>query len=282
MANGRPGPVPRLLPARVTEQQLRDAVARSHSWNGVLLALDIRSKSVGPKLRNACNELGIDYGHFRSILATDNRLRDVITASRDWPTALARLGYAKGSGTARATVRKHCNRLGIGTDHLAASPPSPFAPLEVTDLAPKPEHLRNAGPYLVLFSFNAAGKPAAMAPEGAAYDVLADFGTGGVKRVQVKTGTGRNSGSWVCQLSRSEYDKNAFGGHRRAVYSAEEIDYFACIDGDLQLYLIPIEAVEGLGSIQLRKYARYRVTSFSVGLTVSEFRTSLTGVAGHR
>jgi hypothetical protein len=104
MVNGRPGPAPRLLPAGVTEDQLRDAVAHSRSWNGVLRALDLRSSSFGRKLRNACNELDIDYSHFRSILATDARLREVITTSTDWPTALAKLGYAKGSGTARATV----------------------------------------------------------------------------------------------------------------------------------------------------------------------------------
>jgi hypothetical protein len=111
----------------------------------------------------------------------------------------------------------------------------------------------------VLFAFNAAGLPAALAPEGAAYDVLADFGPEGVRRVQVKTGTGRVGGSWVCRLSRSVYDKDGYGGHRQAVYSSEEIDYFACVDGDFQLYLIPIAVVEGLASINLRKYEAYRV-----------------------
>lgn len=260
MANGRPGPVPRLLPADVTEEQLRLAVATSRSWNGVVRVLNLRSNSFGAKLRNAANTLDIGYSHFRSILATDRRLREVVTTCRDWDTALTLLGYAKGSGTARATVRKHCNRLGIDTSHLLRSAPRPREHLADSDLAPKPEHLRNAGPYLVLFAFNAAGTPAALAPEGAAYDVLADFGAGGVKRIQVKTGTGKNAGSWVCRLSRSEYDRLGHGGHRQAVYSAEEIDYFACIDGDLQLYLIPVTVVEGLASINLRKYEPYIVT----------------------
>jgi hypothetical protein len=100
MANGRPGPEPRLLPERVTEQQLRDAVASSRSWRGVLLALGLKSSSFAPKLRNACNALDVDYGHFRSILATDARLREAISTSTDWPAALGQLGYAKGSGTA--------------------------------------------------------------------------------------------------------------------------------------------------------------------------------------
>ena len=221
--------------------------------------LGLNSSSFGPELRNACNELDIDYSHFRSILATDSRLREVIATSKDWPSALASLGYAKGSGTARATVRKHCNRLGIDTSHLAPSTPPPTGSCLVLALAPRPEHLRNAGPYLLLFAFNAAGIPAALAPEGAAYDVLADLATEGVKRIQVKTGTMKDGGSWICRLSRSVYDKDGHGGHRAAAYSAEEIDYFACIDGDLQLFLIPIEVVEGRFSIGLRKYDAYRV-----------------------
>lgn len=254
----RPGPQPQLLPARVTAEQLREAVASNRSWRAVMRSLDLRSSSFGPKLRNACNELDIDYSHFRSILATDARLREVVTTSTDWPAALATLGYAKASGTARATVRKHCNRLGIDTSHLAAGP---CAPLEagIDKLAPKREHLRNAGPYLVLFALNAAGIPATLAPEGSIYDVLADMPADGIKRIQVKTGTMCEAGSWICRLSRSEYDRNGHGGHRQAVYSSEDIDYFACIDGDFQLFLIPIAIVEGRGSVSLRKYDAYRL-----------------------
>ena len=259
MANGRPGPAPRLLPAGVTEQRLREVVAANRSWRGVLRALDLKSSSYGPKLRNACNELDIDYSHFRSILATDTRLREVIGTSTDWPTALAKLGYARGSGTARATVRKHCSRLGIDTSHLAPSPPSKVLPVGERQFAPTREHLRDAGPHLVLFAFNAAGIPASLAPEGVAYDIFADFGIEGVKRVQVKTGTGRDARGWRCALSRSQYDPGGHGGHRAAVYSSEEIDYFACVDGDFQLYLIPIDVIEGRASISLRKYEPYRV-----------------------
>lgn len=259
MVNGRPGPVPRLLPGSVTEDQLREAVAANRSWRGVMRSLGLKSSSFGPKLRNACNELDIDYSHFRSVLATDTRLREVIANGADWPSVLAALGYAKGSGTARATARKHCNRLGIDTTHLAVLPRPRTRSALVFDLAPKPEFLRNAGPYLVLFALNAAGIPAAMAPEGAPYDVLADLHREGVKRIQVKTGTGKRSGSFRCQLARSEYDATGHGGHRAGVYSAEDVDYFACIDGDLQLYMIPIEVVEGQASLQLRKYAPYRV-----------------------
>jgi hypothetical protein len=268
MANGRPGPEPQLLPARVSEEQLRTAVASSRSWRGVLLALGLRGSSYGPKLRNACNALDIDYSHFRSILATDARLREVIATSTDWPTALAQLGYAKGSGTARATVRKHCNRLGLETTHLAPSPMSrQLVVSQVDGLHPSIENLRHAAPYMVLAAFTLFGVAATLAPEGCRYDVIAELPGLGLKRIQVKTGTRRDptSSSWACSLSRSEYDLAGSGGHRHAVYAAEEIDYFACIDGDLQLHLIPIDVVEGLRIINLRKYAGYRVPTLYDG-----------------
>ena len=113
-----PGPKPLLLPRGVTEAQLRAAVAASRSWRGVLRHLGKNATTYNAKLRSACNELDIDYSHFVSVLATDAKLRDVITTSATWPEALARLGYARPSGNARATVRRHCLRLVFSTQHL--------------------------------------------------------------------------------------------------------------------------------------------------------------------
>jgi hypothetical protein len=267
MVNGHPGPAPQLLPDAITEQQLREVVGANRSWRGVMCALGLRSSSFGPKLRNACNELDIDYSHFRSILATDAHLREVITTSTDWPTALARLGYAKGSGTARATVRKHCNRLGVDTSRLQASLPRDPVVTDIDGLRASIDNLRHAAPYMVLAAFTLLGIPATLAPEGSRYDIVAELPDLGLKRIQVKTSTRRDrtSASWACSLSRSEYDLTGSGGHRQAVYSSEEIDYFACIDGDLQLHVIPIAAVGGLRNINLRKYAAYRVPTLYDG-----------------
>lgn len=267
MANGRPGPAPRLLPAGITEERLREVVVANRSWRGVLRALDLKSSSFGPKLRHACNELDIDYGHFRSILATDARLREVITTSTDWPTALAKLGYAKGSGTARATVRKHCARLGIDTCHLAPSSLSDPVVSAVHAMNADVANLRYAAPYMVVAALSLIGIPTALASEGGRYDLIAELPGCGLKRIQVKTGTrfDAKGGSWACSLSRSEYDVTGSGGHRAAVYSSEEIDYFACIDGHLHLHLIPISAVEGRRLIHLRKYAAFRVPTLYDG-----------------
>jgi hypothetical protein len=72
-----------------------------------------------------------------------------------------------------------------------------------------------------------------------------------VRRVQVKTTRTRAGGTWKVYLSTSH-------GERRT-YDPHEIDDFFIIDGDLNYYLIPIEAVGGLHAIHLRSYGRYRV-----------------------
>ncbi|HVW80193.1 MAG TPA: hypothetical protein VHB69_04550 [Mycobacteriales bacterium] len=93
------------------------------------------------------------------------------------------------------------------------------------------------------------------APEGVAYDLIGDFPRLGRQRIQVKT----VSSGVDCRLSRKEYFRDGHGGHRRALYSAEEIDYFACVTFEQTIYLIPIAAVEGKGSVSLRKYDAYRL-----------------------
>jgi hypothetical protein len=164
-------------------------------------------------------------------------------------------------------VTRHCARLGIDTSRLASSPPGEPVVSELRAMKADVTNLRHAAPHMVRAALSLLGIPTAMAAEGARYDLIADLPGRGLQRIQVKTGTRRDpkSGSWVCSLSRSEYDLARSGGRRRAVYSSEEIDYFACVDGDLQLHLIPIAAVEGRRLINLRKYASHRVPTLYDG-----------------
>ncbi len=71
------------------------------------------------------------------------------------------------------------------------------------------------------------------------------------ERVQVKTTTRRMSGSWAVDLGP--------GGKGR-VYDPDDIDSFFVVTADLDYYFIPIEAVAGLSSINLRAYSSYLVT----------------------
>jgi hypothetical protein len=63
-------------------------------------------------LREICDETGIDHSHFRQVGPDDASILRVVPAARSWPEALQQLGYAPDSSSARATIRKHCQRLG--------------------------------------------------------------------------------------------------------------------------------------------------------------------------
>src|SRR4051812_39152857 len=109
----RPG-----LPRAVAVRSLRDAVRTQRSWRGVMRQLGFTGSRTGRVLREVCDELGIDYAHFRLAGPDDQRIARVVPSVQSWAEALDQLGYAQASGSARATVRKHCRRLGIDTSHL--------------------------------------------------------------------------------------------------------------------------------------------------------------------
>jgi PD-(D/E)XK nuclease superfamily protein len=256
----RPG-----LPRAVDVTALREAVRTERSWRGVMRGLGFTGSRTGRVLREVCDELGIDYAHFRLVGPDDELIARVVPATRSWSEALERLGYARASGSARATVRKHCRRLGIETSHLLV--PDVPDPTKTGTFSPRLGHLRAAGPYIVAAALTLAGHAVSWAPEGAAYDLLVDISSQGIRRVQVKTTTRRSAETWHCQLTRSAYKRDALGGHVRSCYSAEEVDLFACVDGNGVVYMLPIHLVEGKTSISLRKYAMYRLPLRLVGLT---------------
>jgi hypothetical protein len=242
----RPG-----LPRAVDRSELVEAVRTHTSWRGVMRRLGFTTSRTGRVLREICDELGVDYGHFRSIGPDDASIAAVVPASDTWAEALQQLGYASGSGSARATLRKHCQRLGVDTSHLRLHAVSPDVPHVHS---PQLEHLRAAGPHLVSAVLTLLGYRVSGAAEGAAYDLVLDDPKKGLLRVQVKTTTRRSANTWNCKLTRSEYRPGVIGGHARANYCAEDVDVFACVDGDGRVYLIPIALVEGMTCISVRRY----------------------------
>jgi hypothetical protein len=231
---------------------LREAVAGQRSWRGVLRVLGFTTSRTGRVLKDICDELGIDYSHFNRSKVEMHPVEEVVRSSTTWPEVMDRLGFARGSGTARATIRRHCQRLGIDVSGLSIEPGA----ADVEPLIPRRDQLRHAGPYLVAAALTLAGVAVGFAPEGAAYDLLADFAGLGVKRIQVKTTT---SVIWQCGISRKEYSGTGHGGHRRALYSAEDVDYFGCVTFEQAIFLIPIAVVEGRSSISLRRFEAFRL-----------------------
>ncbi|GAA1735084.1 hypothetical protein [Microbacterium paludicola] len=111
-------------------------------------------------------------------------------------------------------------------------------------------NLRRAGSMLAAGWFALEGNQVSWPLEPCRYDLLVG-GLGGIRRVQVKTTTVRVGSTWKVYLSTTS------GG--RTIYTPDEIDEFFVIDGDLNYYRIPIQAVEGVQAIHLGGYERFRL-----------------------
>lgn len=238
---------------------LTSAVRQSTSWRGVCRVLGLRSSSaqVISCLRRRCDDAGIDYGHFTHARRwTDDELRQAYAACTSWTQLLEALGYTSGSGSARSTVRRHLIRLGLDARRIKEPGAGgvPSAPCG----APDARRLRDAGALLVAGMLTLCGYRVSWPLEPAPYDLLLD-GNHSLQRVQVKSTTRRQGGTWVCNLSRSEYAADAPSGRRRSHYGPDDVDAFGVVDGDLSVYLIPRSVVSGLSAIHVRAYDDYRV-----------------------
>jgi hypothetical protein len=236
--------LPREVLASLDADKLGSVVATSRSWRQVSKALGLSASRHGRRLRALCDAWGISYAHFRHHVFTDDQLREVLSTATTWTEAMSRLGYTEESGSARATIRKHAARLRLDVTTLAARPRPGTASVS---LEPELRHLRRAGAYLVSAACALAGHHVSWPLEPAAYDLVVDTGDRRL-RVQVKTCSRQIAGSWNCAITRSEYADVA-GGKRRAWYTAEEIDAFAVVDGDGEIYFIPVDDVIGLTSL---------------------------------
>jgi hypothetical protein len=85
------------------------------------------------------------------------------------------------------------------------------------------------------------------------YDLVVET-SAGFKRVQVKSTTSVLNSSWQVSVSHRP-DKNG----KAEPYSPDDVDLFFIVNGEMDLYLIPIEAVGGRIRISLRPYANFRV-----------------------
>lgn len=256
MADDTPMP-PRDRLCAIDRETLAPVVADSRSWRQVGQAVGLPSSRHCRRLRSLCDQWAIDYSHFRYHHFSDQQLVEALGTASSWAQALTLLGYAEDSGSARATIRKHAKRLGLPTPYFAVRPVSSAA---VVCMTPSASNLRNAGPTLVAAACILAGHRVTWPLEPAAYDLVVDTGSS-LQRVQVKTCTRKVGGSWQCSVTRSEYAHVA-GGKRRAWYSQDDIDAFAIVDGDGEIYWIPIGDVVGQATLSLRRYGEYRVPRF--------------------
>ena len=117
-------------------------------------------------------------------------------------------------------------------------------------------HLRAAGGNLVAAVYALAGCRVAWPLEPAPYDLVVERADGVMLRVQVKTCTTRQGGSWICWITRSTYAAVP-GGKTRVRYATSDVDVLAVVDGDGAVYLIPFDVVAHQSTVTLRAYRSY-------------------------
>lgn len=247
------------LPSGVTHQELIAAVEAATSWRAVLRALGLDSAHRRRQLQAYCEAADVDVGHFRQRSFSDDQMRRAVSRAASWADVVEDLGLSHASGTARASVRRHCLRLGLSLDHLESPGAAQPEPLR-TDLA----NLRSAGTYLVAAACTLAGLQVSWPLEPAVYDLLADAPGRPVRRIQVKTTTRFLDGTWQCGIARSAYVPG--GGKARTRYEPHEVDDFGIVDGELRVYLVPARAVSGRAELSLRRYEQYLLPPPATGV----------------
>jgi hypothetical protein len=252
-----PEPADVRLPGGVTVPALRDAVARNHSWRGVLRQFGMSAPRNGRVMQSACDALDISYAHFsgaRWEQVPPEALSGAVAASRSWDEVIQRLGYAANSGSARASLRKAAGTLGLDVGHLSGLAPrdggGPF------DGPGDDSNLRRAAAFIVAAKCALLGHGVSWPLEPEPYDLLVHTQEQGLLRVQVKSGTHLAHGSWVVWITRQHAAANGAG---RLTYTADDIDYFGVVDPEQQVYMLPITLVQGQQSVTLRKYEEYRI-----------------------
>lgn len=233
-----------------TDQELESAITGSHSWRAVLRHLGLASTSAGAmrSVRRRADQLELDYSHFRGQRRwSDADLAQAVERSTSWAQVVETLGLTGGSSV--ATVRGHAARLHIDATHLRPAAPVP----RNARAAPQPAltNLPRAGTHLAAAWFALCGAEVSWPLEPCRYDLLV-WRDHAAQRVQVKTTTLRVNRSWKVRLATS--------GAQLVTYDPDEIDQFFIVDGDLRLYLIPVDVVGGLKAIHLAKYEQFAVT----------------------
>jgi PD-(D/E)XK endonuclease len=232
-----------------TDSDLRIAVESSSSWRGVLRALGKNDNSAGMlrHVKGHALRLGLDTAHFRGQRRwSDEQLVKAVSESTSLVEIQARLGLSS-TGTNGATVKAHAQRLSLDLSHLKAARSVRHREAVPFNETVRPEQVRYAAASMATAWFLSRGHHVSVPVEPAPYDLIVES-FDGLKKVQVKTAT-----RGYCSITRCP------DGKVRALYSADEVDFFFIIDAELAFYLIPQGVVAGLSSITMRAYVHFRL-----------------------
>ncbi|WP_375490132.1 group I intron-associated PD-(D/E)XK endonuclease [uncultured Jatrophihabitans sp.] len=233
---------------RYSDEQLIAAVAAAQSWRGVLRALDLNDSSAGSlrAARRRADQLGVPYDHLTGQRRwSDAQLSAAVDNAASWSEVAIRVGRTPDGG-ALASLRTHALRRGLDITHLEPRQLTPDAhpAVELT-------RLRTAAPMLAAAWFTVRGYAVCWPLEPQRYDLLVERGAQ-IQRVQVKTTTWRDDGSYAVSITNSR-------SAGRVSYSQGEIDCFFVVDGELNAYLLPTADVVGRQRLSLQAYAVFKV-----------------------
>ena len=223
-----------------TDDGLREAVADSRSWRGVMRALSLCPTSTSRlnTVKTRVVQLGLDTSHFSGQRTwSDTALKHAAAQARSWTELLDELKIGARSGDDRIRIKAHAARLGIDLAHLDADT---LRPISKPIAEPALDHLR--------------GYNTAIPMEPTIYDLLVTMPEG-IQRVQVKTTIHFGKAGWAVTVGRRPYSIG--NSERRVPYDPELIDLFFIMDGDLNIYLIPSQVIAGRVGILLRGYQQY-------------------------
>jgi hypothetical protein len=198
--------------------------------------------------------LGLDTSHFTGQRRwSDAQLRRAVASAYSWPEQLSELGL-HGNTDDRIRIKAHAARLGLDLSQLESVRKGAAARPQFN---PDINRLREAGTSLAAMWFPLCGYNSSLPVEPAVYDLLVTM-PDAIKRVQVKTTTGKTSG-WQVQVGRRPYSV----GNRapRIPDDPDLVDFFFIVDGDLNMYVIPSRVIAGRVAILLHNYSEFIVGS---------------------
>ncbi|MGK5558067.1 group I intron-associated PD-(D/E)XK endonuclease [Actinomadura kijaniata] len=265
-------------PRKWTDEQLREAVATSSSWNEVVRKIGRKPNTASRRtVRGHVARLGLDVSHLPPLPEVEpifsgqvtvprEDLQTAVARSRSWAEVIRCLGQDV-NGSAYTRVKRQVLASGMDISHFSGQAWGSCR-LEAEGLpfanGKKAEDLHRVGAVAAGQWFLARGYMVALPLETTSYDLVVESDEG-FKRIQVKTTrTLQLDGKHIVGLTKTQYGGGrctvSAGRHGSRTYEASEIDYFFIYTSHAEKYLIPIGVVENSRSIVLDgKYAQYRL-----------------------
>jgi len=267
-------------PRKWTDEQLREAVAASSTWQEVVLKIGRTNNTKARRVvQGHAIRLSLDVSHLPAfepvapVYPHDFRFRGivddlvaVVPECDSWAQVFRRVGITP-SGSGYVSLRNKAMALGLDTSHFRGQrwASRPVDAVEVPFSRDyTPELLRRAATARATAWFMERGYTVCVPVEPALYDLVADSDAGLV-RVQVKSTTTRDkNGRWVVRIYRMAYKssvkRTSNGARAKCAYAPGEIDFFFIVTAAGDNYLMPLAVTRGARTLTLdSKYAVFKV-----------------------